>query len=455
MSASRKTLPPGPSASPLWQLLHYAHSPLSFFEGCARRFGDPFTVRFTGYPPFVFMSDPNAIRDVFRGDSHSLHSGEGNEFLSVTVGKNSVLVLDEEPHAEQRRVLLPPLKGERMRAFFDAMRTESQEMIKSWPKGQAIRMLPEMRRITLRIILQVALGLPPGRELDDLERKVERMIAYGRTSRYSIVILTLVSMKSFANSRWLPFFRQLRQLDEALFALIARRRADPTRGAGDNVLDDLLANFHADGQPLSDQEIRDAIITILTAGFETTSIALAWALEQIVPLPDVVNRIREEIHTVTRGEPLRDEHLPRLEFLDAAIRESMRLRTIIPFVVRLTKKPFTAGGRDYPAEVILAPCSHLVHRREDLYPEPERFRAERFLERKFGPNEWFPFGGGHRVCLGMTFALYEMKVVLATIFSQSKLRRPDGARSKSVRQGITLAPHDGVWAIVEKSAVIQ
>jgi cytochrome P450 len=424
---------------------------LSFFEDCARKFGDPFTVRFTGYAPFVFMSDPNAIREVFRGDPCALHSGEGNEFFSVAVGKNSVLVLDEEAHAEQRRVLLPPLKGERMRAFFDAMRTETLDMIKLWPVGEPVRMLPAMRRITLRTILQVTLGLTPGAELDDIERKVERMSAYVRTSRYSIVILTLVSMKPFADSRWLPFFRQLRQLDEALFALIARRRAEPARTAGNNVLDDLLATTHADGQPMSDQEIRDAIFTILTAGFDTTSIALAWALEQIVPLPDVVGHIREEIQTVTAGAPLSDDHLPKLEFLDAAIRESMRLRTIIPFVVRLTKRPFTAAGREYPAGVILAPCSHLVHRREDLYPQPERFRAERFLERKFGPNEWFPFGGGHRVCLGMTFALYEMKVVLATIFSQTSLRRPDGARSKSVRQGISLAPHDGVQMLVERS----
>lgn len=455
MSPSLQTLPPGPSTPSFWQLLRYAHSPLSFLEGCARKFGDPFTVRLTGYPRFVFMASPDAVRDVFRGDSHALHSGEGNEFLSVSVGKNSVLVLDEEPHAEQRRVLVSPLKGERMRTFFHAMRTETLEMVKGWPKGQPIRMLPAMRRITLRIILQVALGLASGPELEDLERKVERMIAYGRTSRYSIVILTLVSMKPFANSRWLPFFRQLRQLDEALFALIARRRVEPARPGGGSVLDDLLKTPHADGKPMSDQEIRDAIVTILIAGFETTSIALAWALEQIVPLPDVVAHIREEIQTVTGGESLRDEHLPRLEFLDAAIRESMRLRTIIPFVVRLTKQPFTAGGREYPTGVILAPCSHLVHRRDDLYPQPERFRAERFLERRFGPNEWLPFGGGHRVCLGMTFALYEMKVVLATIFSQTNLRRPDGARSKSVRQGISLAPHDGVWTIVESIGGIQ
>ncbi len=292
MSKTDQPLPPGPRSSSVWQLLCYAQSPLSFFEKCLRQFGDPFTIRWARYGTFVFLTDPEAIRDVFRGDPRALHSGEGNEFLSVTVGNNSVLVLDEDAHAEQRRVLLPPLKGERMRAFFDAIRAETTGSIKTWPANRPIRMLPAMRRITLRTILRITLGLPPGPELDDLERKVERMARYARPNRYSIVMLAIVPVKLFANSRWVPYFRQLRQLNEALFAFIRRRRTQGTAVVGNNVLDDLLATPHADGQPLSDQEIRDAIVTILTAGFDTTSIALAWALEQIVPLPDVVARIR-------------------------------------------------------------------------------------------------------------------------------------------------------------------
>jgi len=375
-----------------------------------------------------------------------LHSGEANEFLSVSVGKNSVLVLDDEPHAEQRRVLLPPLKGERMRGHFDAMLEQTRQTMNDWPVGRPIRMLPQMRRITLRVILQAALGLTPGPELDDLERKVESVAAYGRTSHYSIVLLKVVPVKLLANSRWAPFFRQLRQLDETLYAFIARRRREMTGGT--SVVDDLLATTHEDGRPVSDQEIRDAIVTLLFAGFDTTSIALSWALEQLVPRADVVDRIKDELKQVTGGGPLRPEHLDRLVYLDAAIRESMRLRTIIPLVVRMTKKSFTAGGREYPPGVMLAPCSHLVHRRSDVYPEPERFRPERFLERKFGPHEWFPFGGSNRICVGMPFALYEMKVLLATVLSQVRLSRPTGARCTSRRYGIVLGPVDGGTVIV-------
>jgi len=217
------------------------------------------------------------------------------------------------------------------------------------------------------------------------------------------------------------------------------------------VLDDLLAAKHEDGSPLADQEVRDALITILIAGHDTTALALAWALVDIVPCPEVLDRLADELRQVTNGEPPDAEHLPALEYLDAAIRESLRLRPVAAFVVRKTARPFVAGGRAYPAGVVLCPCSYLVHRRDDLYPEPDRFRPERFLERKFGPHEWFPFGGGNRVCLGMPFALYEMKVLLATFFSQVRLARPAGARSRARRYGIVLGPNDGARVIVRGS----
>jgi len=217
------------------------------------------------------------------------------------------------------------------------------------------------------------------------------------------------------------------------------------------VVTDLLAAAHEDGQPLSDQEIRDAILTLLIAGHETTSIALAWALEQIVTHPEVMDCVVDEGRQVTGGGPLRAEHVGQLGYLDAAIRESLRFRTILPFVVRLTKKPFVAGGREYPPGVLLTPCNHLVHHHQDLYPEPKRFRPERFLERKYAAHEWFPFGGGNRTCLGMAFALYEMKVVLSTLFARVRLARSPGAESRPVRRGITLVPSDGALMTVTRT----
>jgi cytochrome P450 len=216
------------------------------------------------------------------------------------------------------------------------------------------------------------------------------------------------------------------------------------------VLDDLLAAQHEDGTPLEDREVRDALITILIAGHETTALALSWALSEIAQRPEVVERLGDELSRITRGGPPEAEHLPGLEYLEGAIRESLRLRPVAPFVVRKTVQPFAVDGREYPAGIVLCPCSYLVHRREELYPEPDRFRPERFLERKFGPHEWFPFGGGNRVCLGMPFALYEMKVLLATLLSQVRLSRPATTRSKARRYGIVLGPDDGGRIIVEK-----
>jgi cytochrome P450 len=445
-------LPPGPKTPAVWQLIRYSHSPLSFLEACSRRYGDPFTIRQAGYGKFVMLADPQAVKDVFRGDAHTLHSGEGVEFLTASVGRNSVLVLDEEPHARQRRVLLPPLKGERMRLFYDAMQTATVEAAQAWPVGRTLGILGPMQEITLRVMLQVVLGLASGAERADFAHKVRRVLELGR-GRYGLILVKVLPIGFLQRARWLRFYRRMHELDEVLFAYIDRRKRAAVPGRGENILADLLAASHGDGTPLSRQEIRDALVTMIFAGHDTTSVALAWALEQVVPRPDIVERVTDEIQRTTGGGPPRADQLNQLEYLDAVIRESLRVRTILPFVVRLTKETFMAGGREYPPGIVLCPCSHLVHRRENLYPEPEKFRPDRFLERHYAAHEWFPFGGGGRMCLGMAFALYEMKVVLSTLFAVVRLARPSGSRSAPVRRGIALSPDDEVQiTVVEKRA---
>jgi cytochrome P450 len=439
-------LPPGPMVPAWWQLVRFAGDPLGLLDECQRRYGDTFTLDVAGNGQFVMLSDPEAVREVFRGDPDVLHSGEANALFTATVGRHSVLVLDGAPHTRQRRVLVPPLKGERMRSFFDAMRLETLEAAQSWPRDAPYPALPTMRRITLRVILRTALGLALGPEMDRFERKIETFLSHGR-QRYALVLMTIVPIGRLSGSRWVPLFRQLSDLDDDLFALIAARRRGDHSPSGENVLDDLLATTHEDGTSLGDREVRDSLITILIAGHDTTALALAWATGEIAERPEVVDRLADELGRVTGGGPPEAEHLPALEYLEGAIRESLRLRPVAPFVVRKTVRPSAVGGREYPAGVVLCPCSYLVHRRDKLYPEPARFRPERFLERKFGPHEWFPFGGGNRVCLGMPFALYEMKVLLATLLSQVRPTRPPGARSRARRYGIVLGPDDGARVI--------
>jgi cytochrome P450 len=414
---------------------------------CHRRYGDTFTLHIAGNGRFVMLAHPEAAREVFRGDPEVLHSGEANSLFTATVGRHSVLVLDEAPHARQRRVVVPPLKGERMRVFFDAMRLEALEAVRAWPLGVPFPTLPSMRRGTLRVILRTGLGLAPGPVMDRFERKMERFLANGR-QRYALVLMTIIPIQRLSGSRWVPLFRQLSDLDDDLFAFIAARRRGEQPPTGPNVLDDLLAATHEDGTPLGDTEVRDALITILIGGYDTTALALSWVLSDIAGHPEVVARLADELNRVTGGGPPEAGHLSALEYLEGAIRESLRLRPVAPFVVRKTVRPFAVGGREYPAGVVLCPCSYLVHRRAELYPEPDRFRPERFLERKFGPHEWFPFGGGNRICLGMPFALYEMKVLLATVLSQVRPSRPAGPRPRARRYGIVLGPDDGGRIIV-------
>src|SRR5262249_14191976 len=223
--------PPGPSAPPWWQLPRFAGAPLPPLDDCRRRYGDAFTLDIAGNGRFVMLSDPEAVREVFRGDPEVLHSGEANSLFTATVGRNSVLVLDGAPHARQRRVLVPPLKGERMRAFFDAMRLETLEAVQAWPRRTPFPTPPTMRRITPRVIPPTTLGPPPAAELDGFERKMETFLSHGR-QRYALVLMTIVPIQRLSGSRWVPLFRQLSDLDDDLFAFIAARRRGEHTPAG-------------------------------------------------------------------------------------------------------------------------------------------------------------------------------------------------------------------------------
>ena len=441
------SLPPGPRAHPLVQLLRYSFRPLDFLEDCAR-YGETFTFRLAGFGNLVQLTRPQDIREVFRGDPAVLHAGEGNALLGTLVGDTSVLVLDDAAHVRQRRILMPPLKGERMRNFFDAMQSEALATATAWAGSGEVRADVAMQGITLRVILRAVLGVDSGADFAELEASMGRLLTEVRHPLV-LVLYNLFPPHKFGNSRILPFYRLKRRFDTRLYQVIASRRALPADRRPACLLSDLAAMQHDDGSGMSDVEIRDAVVTILAAGHDTTALSLAWALEQIVPRADVVALIEAELTEVCGAQLPQPEHIAKLEYLDAAVRESLRVRNILPFVVRVLKDSFTVGGRTYPAGVVLCPAIHLLHRRPDLYPEPEKFRPERYRERKFSSHEWNPFGGGSRSCLGQAFALYEMKVVLATLFSTLTLTRPPGALSKPVRRGIAVGPSDGTRLTAE------
>lgn len=458
--ASVTALPPGPRDSPLRQLLRYVPHPAEFLEACRRDYGDRFTMRLTGFGTFVQLAQPAAVQELFRGDPTQLHSGEANAFLAVTVGRRSVLVLDEAAHADQRRVLVPPLHGSRMQAKVEQMRRATEAALRDWPLGRAVPLEPRMRDITLRTMLDVVLGIGEEEAREGPARRLgadlAKLLSYARTP-FAIVLANLAPHELLRRVPFLPYYRELRRIHAALDQRIERRRAAHRAAPPSDLPADLLAELlratRADGRSIDDGEIRDALMTILVAGHDTTAVALAWLFLQIVEREGMQQRLRAELRAVTGGEPIAADHLPRLVYLDAVVRESLRLCTVVPFVTRRLTVPLRVDGHDYPAGVHLCPCSHLVHRDPELYPEPERFRPERFLERKFGPHEWFPFGGGERLCTGMAFALTEMKVVAATLLVALELQRPRDAATERVRRGVLIAPSDGVVVVAQRSAL--
>lgn len=425
------TLPPGPRTPSLWQFLQYILRPYAFLDGARRRYGTPFTVRFPRHGRIVLLTDPAAVKDVFTGDPRVLHSGESNAFLGETLGPNSLLVLDDEAHWHQRTPQMPPFHGERMRAHTEAIRAATLRRMEGWGPLGGVELEEECREITLQVILETVFG-----ERDEAFAATIRTFLR-HVDRPLALLGSLVPPRLRPFTPWRPIVLARRKVDAALFALIARRReALPS----DDVLSLLFRMKHEDGAPLTDQELRDHLFTLLLAGHDTTAIALGWAFEQILSHPGVLARIREEVAKGFEETP----------YLDAAIRESHRLRPVVPLVIRLLKKPFVAGGREYPAGVHLAPCMLLIHRDPAIYPDPEAFRPERFLDRAPDPYAWFPFGGGRRRCLGMAFALHEMRVVLATILSRARLELEPGRKSGVRRKGILLAPRDGTRAIVRE-----
>jgi len=435
-------LPPGPTQGRVRQLLRYSFRPLEFLEECAARYGDTFTIQLAGFGTIVQLTRPEDIREVFKGDATVLHAGEGNALLSSVVGDTSVLVLDEKPHTRQRKVMLPPLKGERMRTFFDAMQTEALAIADLWDGAGFVRADLAMQAVTLRVILRASLGLEPGPGFDRMQHNMRRLLMHIRHP-FALIMWNLFPLDRYENSRILPFYRMRRKFDAMLLETFEQQRALDPAARPECLLKDLLATTYDDGTAMSDRELRDAIVTVLAAGHDTTAMALAWAFELILAQPDVVARIEAELDEVAGGALPGIEEMQQLPYLDAVIKETLRVRNVIAFVVRVLKDDFQVGGFAYPKGIVLAPSIHLLHMREDLYPEPKVFRPERFLERKFAPHEWIPFGGGNRACLGQAFALYEMKVVLATLFSTLRMERPANAVSRPVRRGVSIGPSDG------------
>jgi len=442
------SLPPGPRMPSGLQTAIWFRRAQWMMSECAARFGETFTLRIMHEGTWVMLSDPDHVKRVFTGDPRVFHAGEGNRVLLPVLGEHSVLLLDEGAHMQQRKLLLPPFHGSRMQGYSELMARAASAEIESWPLGQPYRLRPRMQAITLEIILRAVFGLAPGERLERLRVELRRLLDMLTSPR---MLLFPVLMGPERLARWGPFRSLMSRVDGLIYAEIARRRRAGDLEQRNDILSLLLqarrepddsrlepsaeAGGHAregrDGSPLTDKELRDELLTLLVAGHETTATALAWAVERLVRHPEKLVRLSDEVRA---GETA---------YLDAVVTETLRLRPVISLVARRLREPIEIGGWKLPAGVTVTPSIYLVHRRPDVYPDPERFEPERFLERPPGTYTWIPFGGGVRRCLGGAFAQFEMRVVLSELVKRRRLEAVQPGSEPVLRRAITETPrHD-------------
>ncbi|HET8672622.1 MAG TPA: cytochrome P450 [Thermoleophilaceae bacterium] len=426
-------LPPGPRLPRPAQTVAWITRTGPFLERCRARYGDVFTVKIAQEGTWVMLADPAHVREVFRGDPKVFHAGEANAILRPVLGHNSVLLLDEEAHMSQRKLLLPPFHGERMQRYGDVMREIAEREIERWPSGQPLKLWPRMQAVTLEVIMRAVFGMDEGAALDRLRATLRDTLDWA-TRPAQMASLALLGPHRVER---LPWFRdRFKDVDALLYEEIRARRADPRLEEREDIMSMLLQARHEDGSPMTDEELRDELMTLLVAGHETTATSLAWAIERLVRHPDKLERLREEADS--GGD----------EYADAVAKETLRLRPVIPIVVRRLTEPVEIGGYTLPAGVKVAPCIYLMHRHASAYrPDPTAFRPERFLEQPAGTYTWIPFGGGVRRCIGATFAVFEMKVVLSAIARTVDLRPLEEPPERVVRRAITLTPNRGAEVV--------
>jgi cytochrome P450 family 110 len=441
---------PNGSKDPKWlQTIRAVLRPIESLEQAQQRYGDIFYSEFSSLPPQLVISDPQAIQEIFTADPQLFDTGAGNKILQPLLGANSLTLLDGDRHLQQRKLLMPPFHGERMRAYGQIICEITEQVTSQWVIGQPFIARSSMQDISLQVILRSVFGLKEGERYQQIKQiLIEMLNVFNSPLSATLLFFKSLQKDLGAWSPWGKFLRRRQLLDQLLYQEINERREQGITN-GDDILSLLMSARDEAGQPMTDVELRDELMTMLFAGHETTAIALAWALYWVHYVPEVREKLLSELNSIdiANADPMAIAQLP---YLNAVCSETLRIYPVVFFCLpRILRTDMQLMGYDLPKGMYLSICTYLTHQRPDIYPEPKRFRPERFLERQFSPYEFIPFGGANRRCLGAAFAMFEMKLVLATILSRYSLELLDKVPLQPVRRGVVFAPPGGVHLAVK------
>jgi cytochrome P450 len=412
--------------------------PAATLEAARARYGDVWTLRLLAGNNFVFVSDPDLIEPVLNADPEVLLGGAAHQRVATALlGEGSLLLLDEPEHSELKDLIMPPFNADHVQQYRAGMTRVVEREVETWPLNEPISMLPRMQWIALNVIMTTAFGGTEGEELETLRSRIQDLLDVSE----SPLRMGRVHLAHSRNKGYPKVFVRVRDAaNEAIYTVLESIRNDPRLEERADVLSMLIRARRKDGSPLSDSQLRDQIITFMIQGHASTATALSWTIERVTRHPQVVERLREEALGNGPGE-----------YTAAVIKESLRARPPLPIAgARLVSRPYRLGEYELPAGTMVAVCIYLLHRDPRLYPEPDRFRPERFLDGEPGRYEWIPFGGGPRHCIGASFALTQMEIVLSTIVARTRLAPTEQADEKIRRRGVGLSPRHGGRVIVQE-----
>lgn len=429
--------PPGPSAPPIVQTMRWLFRPIEFMDDCRRRHGDVFSVMFLGFAtPMVMISDPEAIKALYKGRENGLPPGR-TLTLEPVMGSRSVLLLEGKEHLSRRKAMLPAFHGERMRDYESIITDVVRSEIATWRVHDVFPIHARMQKVTLDVIMRAVFGITDPERLERMRGLLAGMLANLASPRLQLRVL--LARRFGRRDPLEDVRREGKAVDDLIQAEIAERREGSGDSARDDILSMLMAARFEDGDEIGDEELRDQLITLLLAGHETTATALAWTFDLLLRHPSALARLRDDLEG--GGD----------EYLRAVIAEALRLRPVVPLAGRRLQSELRVDGHVLPQGTDVTPAIWLAHTNAAVYPDPLKFRPERFIDGAPETYAWIPFGGGVRRCLGAAFAEFEMRIVLREVLARCDLELTSSRPERIARRNITFSPRSGTRVRVTRN----